>query len=104
MGYYSMPSYFQTMPVPNGMPYAADEKNAEELKKVEQELHEQMQKMLAAGVPDEKIDLARDELEATTLLRLNPGSKVYLFYGTDSLALAYRVREKIVKLAEEAAK
>lgn len=57
-----------------------------------------------AGVPDEKIDLARDEFEAAEKLHFHPGSKVYLFYGTDSLALAYKVREKIVKLAEEAAK
>lgn len=57
-----------------------------------------------AGVPDEKIDCVRDEFEATEKLHFNPGSSVYMFYGTDSLSLAFRVREKVMKLAEEAAK
>ena len=60
-------------------------------------------RLLLAGVPDEKIDCIRDEFEATEHLRFTPGQSVYMFYGTDSLALAFRVREKVVKLAKEAA-
>lgn len=60
-------------------------------------------RLLLAGVPDERIDCEEDEFKATELLRFAPGSQVYMFYGTDSLTLAYRVREKVKKLAEEAA-
>ena len=55
MGNYSMPGYFQSMPVLKGSPVAANADNAAELKAVEADLHEQVAKMLAAGVPDEKI-------------------------------------------------
>ena len=61
-------------------------------------------RLLLAGVPEERIDCVRDEFEATKKLRFEPGSSVYMFYGTDSLALAYRVRERVVELAKEAAK
>ena len=55
MGNYSMPGYFQNMTVLQGAPYPADNANAEELKKVEQDIHERMQKMLDAGITDESI-------------------------------------------------
>ncbi|MBR0172656.1 MAG: glutaconyl-CoA decarboxylase subunit alpha [Lachnospiraceae bacterium] len=55
MGNYSMPGYFQNMTVLKGAPYPADSANAEELKKVEQDIHERMQKMLDAGITDESI-------------------------------------------------
>lgn len=57
-----------------------------------------------AGVPDEKIDCMADELEASNLLHLKPGTSVYMFYGTDSLSLAFRVKDNIVRRAKEAAK
>lgn len=61
-------------------------------------------RLMLAGVPAERIDCEEDEFKATELLRFEPDSHVYMFYGTDSLTLAYRVREKVKKLAEEAAK
>jgi UDP-N-acetylmuramyl tripeptide synthase len=61
-------------------------------------------RLLLAGVPDERIDCVRDEYEATEKLHFNKGSKVFMFYGTDSLSLAFKVREKVVRLAQEAAK
>ncbi len=54
-------------------------------------------RLLLAGVPEEKIDWARDELEAADLLRLKPGSSVYFFYGTDSVVLAHKVRAKAIE-------
>ncbi len=60
-------------------------------------------RLLLAGVPDERISCQEDEFSATELLRFEPDSKVYIFYGTDSLSLAYKVREKVKKLAEVAA-
>ena len=59
---------------------------------------------LPAGVPDERIDCVRDEFEAVKYLRLKKGSSIYMFYGVDSLSLAYKVREKVVDAAKEAAK
>lgn len=61
-------------------------------------------RLLLAGVPDEKIFCEADELKAAELLHFTPGDFVYVFYGTDSLSLAFRVRERIAKLAAEAAK
>lgn len=60
-------------------------------------------RLLLAGVPDERISCQEDEFAAAELLHFEPGSHVYMFYGTDSLALAYKVREKVKKLAAEAA-
>jgi UDP-N-acetylmuramyl tripeptide synthase len=57
-----------------------------------------------AGVPDEKIDCVKDELEAADKLYLKPGSSVYMFYGTDSLTLVSKVREKVANRCEEASK
>ncbi|MGE4484907.1 MAG: MurT ligase domain-containing protein [Oscillospiraceae bacterium] len=61
-------------------------------------------RLLLAGVPDEKIYCEMDEFKASELLNFTPGDSVYVFYGTDSLTLALRVRERIAHLAEEAAK
>lgn len=55
MGNYSMPGYFQSMPVLKGSPVPASADNAAELKAIESDLHEKVSKMLAAGVPDDKI-------------------------------------------------
>ena len=55
MGNYSMPGYFQSMQVLKGSPFAPNAENVAELKGIEAELHEQVAKMLSAGVPDEKI-------------------------------------------------
>ncbi len=55
MGNYSMPGYFQSMQVLKGSPFAPNAENVAELKGIEAELHEQVAKMLSAGVPDDKI-------------------------------------------------
>jgi len=60
-------------------------------------------RLLLAGVPDEMIDCVRDEFEAVDKLRFAPGSSVYLFYGTDSLTLAFKVRDKVLQKAKEVA-
>ena len=44
-----------------------------------------------------------DEYEAVDHLRFVPDSSVYMFYGTDSLTLAFKVREKVLEKAKEAA-
>lgn len=61
-------------------------------------------RLLLAGVPDERIDCVPDEFDAADKLHFEPGSSIYMFYGTDSLALAFRVREKVERLAKEAGK
>ena len=61
-------------------------------------------RLLLAGIPEDKIDCVTDELEATEKLYLKPGTGVYIFYGTDSLDLAFKVKDKIVSLAKSAGK
>ena len=60
-------------------------------------------RLLFAGVPEEKIVCVADEFEATEYLDYTPGNSIYMFYGTDSLGLAQKVREKVGQLAREAA-
>lgn len=55
MSNYSMPGYFQEMKAIVGKPYPATPQNAEQLKAVEDAVHKKIEKMLAAGTPDEKI-------------------------------------------------
>lgn len=57
-------------------------------------------RLLLAGVPEGRISLERDELRASELLRMEPGTQVYLLYGTDTTDLMYKVREHIIKSAE----
>ena len=59
-------------------------------------------RLLIAGVPEEKICCTLDEMDAPSLLAYEKGSSVCLFYGTDALALVYKVQGKIKRLAEEA--
>ena len=56
-----------------------------------------------AGVPEEKIRYTMSELDAPSLLDYASGESVRLFYGTDALALVYRVQGRIMALAQEAA-
>ena len=60
-------------------------------------------RLLLAGVAAEKIICVRDEMEATEHLPFVPGDQVYLFYGTDSFVYAGKIREKLKRLAKEAA-
>jgi len=54
-----------------------------------------------AGLPPEKIRYEKDEINSPNELILKPGTSVYIFYGTDSIDLAYRVRDAVCKKAGE---
>ena len=75
MGNYSMPTYFQNMPVLNAPAYKPNPENVAELKGIEEGIHKQAEKMLSAGVPDDKIHAKG---QYTALERINqlvdPGS------------------------------
>ena len=58
-------------------------------------------RLLLAGVPKEKIKEARSELEATKLLNFDKESIIFILYGTDSIDLAAKVREKVIKEIKE---
>ena len=58
-------------------------------------------RLLMAGVPEERIVCEPDEFRAAELLRYAPGDDVYILYGTDSLALSYKVYDH---MKEEAAR
>ena len=62
-------------------------------------------RLLLAGVPGDRVDCVRNEFDAADKLRFEPGSAVYLLYGADnrSLTMAFNVREKVMRLAKEAA-
>ena len=62
-------------------------------------------RLLLACVPGDRVDCVRDEFDAADKLHLRPGTSVYMLYGADnrSLRMAFRVREKVIRLAEEAA-
>lgn len=62
-------------------------------------------RLLLAGVPGDRVDCVRNEFDAADKLHLTPGTAVYLLYGADnrSLTMAFNVREKVVRLAKEAA-
>lgn len=60
-------------------------------------------RLLLAGVPEEKLCCVAEEMEAPEALTFTPGTRVYIFYGTDSIGLAKKVREKVCGLAKEAA-
>jgi hypothetical protein len=59
-------------------------------------------RLLLAGVPEETIRCTLNELDAPSLLDYRKGLSICLFYGTDSLDLAFKVQKKILSLAEEA--
>ena len=56
-------------------------------------------RLLMAGVPEEKIVCEHDEFRAAERLHFTPGDDIYLLYGTDSLALAYKVYDHLKTLA-----
>ncbi len=55
-------------------------------------------RLLLAGVPEERISLERDELRASELLYMEPGTDVYLLYGTDTTDTMLQVREHLADL------
>ena len=62
MGNYSMPRYFQNMPVV-GKPVKANAENATELRAIEDDIHAHVVKALEAGKPDEAMN-AKGQLTA----------------------------------------
>lgn len=58
-------------------------------------------RLLMAGVPEEKIVVERDEFRAAELLHFTAGDDIYQLYGTDSMALSYKVYDHMKKLALE---
>jgi len=50
-----------------------------------------------AGVPAEKLRFSEKERASPKELALESGNSVYIFYGTDSLALGYQVRDAVKK-------
>ena len=55
MGNYSMPGYFQAMPVIKGRMYRPSPENVQQLKEAEQAVRQKAAGLLAAGTPDEQI-------------------------------------------------
>ena len=60
-------------------------------------------RLLMAGVPEEKIVCEHDEFRAAEKLHFTAGDDIYLLYGTDSLALAYKVYDHLKTLAVQRA-
>lgn len=56
-------------------------------------------RLLMAGVPEDRIICEYDEFKAAELLNYTPGDDLYLLYGTDSLARAYKVYDYMKELA-----
>ena len=56
-------------------------------------------RLLMAGVAEEKIVVERDEFRAAERLLFTPGDHIYQLYGTDSMALSYKVYDHLKKLA-----
>lgn len=60
-------------------------------------------RLLLAGVKEDRILVVKDEFAAVDALPLKKGHDVYLLYGTDSLARAYRVYDYMKKRAADKA-
>ena len=58
-------------------------------------------RLLMAGVDEGKIVVERDEFRAAEKLLFTPGDDIYQLYGTDSMALSYKVYDHLKKLALE---
>lgn len=56
-------------------------------------------RLLIAGVPEERIVCQPDEFRAAECLNYAPGDDVYLLFGTDSMALSYKVYDRMKQLA-----
>ncbi len=57
-------------------------------------------RLLLAGVPEERLRRVDDERDAPAALLCQPGTDIYLFYGTDALNLVHEVRDAIAAKAE----
>ena len=56
-------------------------------------------RLLLAGVPAERIFVEPDEFKAAEALHYTAGDDVYLLSGTDSMALSYRIYDRMKALA-----
>lgn len=56
-------------------------------------------RLLMAGVPEERIICQPDEFRAAECLRYTPGDDVYVLFGTDSMALSYKVYDHMKQTA-----
>ena len=54
-----------------------------------------------AGIDDERISFVERELDSHKALKLESGTDVYIFYGTDSIALCNSVAANVEKAMEE---
>ena len=59
-------------------------------------------RLLYAGVPETALKCVMREIDAPAMLELNHGESVYIFYGTDAIDLAYRVKNETLRRAKEA--
>lgn len=75
MGDFSMPSYFQRMPVVGKAAIKADPNNEQELKEVEKKIHDLAAAALAAGKPDEALN-AKGQMTAMQRVQqlVDPGT------------------------------
>lgn len=56
-------------------------------------------RLLMAGVPENRIVCQPDEFKAAECLHYTPGDDVYVLFGTDSMALSYRVYDHMKQTA-----
>ena len=61
------------------------------------------QRLMLAGVPEEKIRLDENPFSAAALLDYAPGTSIYVLHGVDSLNLANRVRAVVADTLEKGA-
>ena len=76
MNMYSMPGYFQNMPTVGKELVNPNPENEQELKAVEQDIHESIEKALAAGITSEEKLNQRGQLSATQRINalIDPGT------------------------------
>ena len=58
-------------------------------------------RLLYAGVPEQSLKCVMREIDAPALLELNTDESVYIFYGTDAIDLAYRVKNETLRRVRE---
>ena len=100
MGNYSMPRYFQNMPVV-GKPVRANAENVAELKAIEEEIHAQIVKGLENGKADKNHAASSTEYGAASTTEYGH-TKLYSGIDSDSESLA--ATPKAVKAGIEEAK
>ena len=53
-----------------------------------------------AGIPEEKLRLTSREIDSAAELEPGEGGSVYIFYGTDAIDLAYKVRDRVLDVVD----